>query len=140
MLQLIMDYHSKEIFIPREIIDSIGATEDFGVLISEDGTRFVITRDNPLELILQGKRRGRPPKHRSNMQYWDASVNAFRIQVPALFRESRAEELGRCTVWGNRISDYAIIFDLPVHIDVSKYPVVSRRMFRAGTWETVKTS
>lgn len=120
MLQLIMDYREKEILLPREILDSIGATEDFGVLISVDRTRIAITRDNPLELLLQRKRRGRPPKHRSNMEYWDASENAFRFRASPLFRGTRTTEMGRCQVFGNRVSDSAVVFDLPEHMDISK--------------------
>ena len=135
MLQLILDYNRKDILIPIEVLESIGATEDFGMLESSDGKRLAITRRSVIDSWCQRKRRGRPPRHRRNMDYWDVEEEAFRFHVPGIFQKAGKSdmpgEMDRCPIFGDKIGESVVVFDLPEPVDISTFEVVHRDKFRS---------
>ena len=135
--QIELDSDSESILIPKEVTDAVGATDDFGFWMHTDRPVLCITRKNPVEKMEQKQpaKAGRPPKHRSNMEHWDESRNAFRFPIDNLYFHHGWEYYDHCMIRGELVNDETMIFRLPESYsrgedDLSNFEVVPREKFR----------
>lgn len=139
LYQIELDSESKSILIPKTVTDAVGAVDDFGFLIHVDRPLICITRKNPIEKIGQKQpgKAGRPPKHRSNMERWDESRNAFCFPIDKLYFHHGWEYYDHRMITGKLVNEETMIFVLPGYYsvetvetaDLSNYKVVPREMF-----------
>ena len=145
-MNIILDFATGRIRIPRDVVVAVGASADFGLLIDMDSMHILVTRNNPF--VAQRTRRvGRKPKHRSNMNCWNETEKAFEKDMGVLWRPFRISlglalrDQGQYSVSGSMISDDAAVFDLadaaeiiPEH-DFSGFETVSPSSFNRMTAE-----
>ena len=136
MYQIELDSESRSILIPKAVTDAVGAVDDFGFLIHTDIPLICITRNNPVAKMEQKQpgKAGRPPKHRSNMEHWDESRNAFRFPIDNLYFHHGWEYYDHCMITGKLVNEETMIFELPESfscetVDLSNFEVVPREMF-----------
>ncbi len=139
LYQIELDSESGSILIPKTVLDAVGAENDFGFWIHVEKPLLCITRKNPSEKIGQKQpgKAGRPPKHRSNMEHWDKSRNAFCFSINNLYDCYGYEYYDHQMITGKLVNEETMIFVLPElyssesgeTIDYSKFEVVPREMF-----------
>ena len=135
MYQIELDSESNSILIPKAVTDAVGATDDFGFWMHTDKPVLCITRKNPVEKRKRLGKAGRPPKHRSNMEHWDESRNAFCFPIDNLYFHHGWDYYDHCVVTGKLVNEETMIFHLPESYscggdDFSNFEVVPREKFR----------
>ena len=115
MCGIIIDTTNKKLLIPKEVTDSVGATDNFGLLISPDKRWLAIVREDPLDVFIrtQARRTGRPSKKQSKMSCWDEEEEAFCLSMSDAFLRLFHWENKRYEVTGEKVVEDAIIFELP---------------------------
>ena len=87
MCGIIIDTTNKKLLIPKEVTDSVGATDNFGLLISPDKRRLAIVREDPLDVFIrtQGRRIGRPSKKQSKMvcqyKHFNTAIHTLKFKT-----------------------------------------------------------
>ena len=136
LYQIELDSESGSILIPKTVTDAVGAKDDFGFFIHVDRPLLCITRKNPIEKMEQKQpdKAGRPMKHRSNMERWDESRNAFCFPIDKLYFHHGWEYYDHRMITGKLVNEETMIFELPESfscetVDLSNFEVVPREMF-----------
>ena len=139
-MNIILDFEKKRILIHKEVTDAVGSITDFGLWHSKGYAEFLITRDNPIKPS-RARNIGRKPKHRGNMNIYDASEQAFEHdmspKINTLLKTLGLESKfnGRVIIFGKMVAETTAAFDLTDAIellqdqDLAKYKVISRSMF-----------